>query len=223
MLTNTADTLAGLDAAGDALGQSIEELPPTAGATSRALTRLDPVLDDAAAISRELRPAAKVLGPASHSLDATARTAIRVDPKAATLAGPVDGALGSVGVFARNPASRTSLKLLGSTDLATFGASAFVGLGGILRTSWDAEKYCRAASTWMRRLVDITSDGNAGGNWLRMTVLFAPSEMTARATPSPDLHANVYPNENAQECEAGNEGYGPGQQIGNPPGIQGGP
>jgi len=169
------------------------------------------------------RPAARTLGPASRSLSATARTAIRVDPKAARLAGPVDQSLGAVGVFSRNPASRTALKLLGASDLATFGSSAFVGLGAILQTSWDAEKHCRAASTWMRRLVDISSDGNSGGHWLRMAAILDVGQMQPQAGPSPNLHANPYPNADAGECEAGNEGYAPGRLIGNPPGIQGGP
>ena len=138
------------------------------------------------------------------------------------LARPVDTALSAVGVFAGNPASRTALTLLGDSDLATFGSSAFVGLGAVLETSWEAERSCRVTSTWITRLADLTKDGNAGGNWLRMTGIFEPDEMQARATPSPHLHANPYPNMNDTECEAGNEGYLPGQQIGNPPGIQGG-
>ena len=181
------------------------------------------MLDDTVAISRDLSPAAETLAPASRRLSSTARTAIRVDPKAARLAAPVDNALGAVGVFSRNPASRTSLKLLGSADLATFGSSAFVGLGAILQTTWDAEKHCRATSTWSKRLVDITRDGNAGGHWLRMGPILDISQMLARSDPSPNLHANPYPNADASECEAGNEGYAPGQLIGNPPGIQGGP
>jgi len=223
LVRNTSDTFAALDAAGNSLGESIEEFPPTAAAAQDALRTLGPVLDDTAAISRELRPAARELGPASRSLSATARTAIRVDPKLGTLARPVDGALNAVGVFARNPASTTSLKLLGSSDLATFGSSAFVGLGAILSTTWEAEKHCRAASTWIKRLVDISGDGNSGGNWLRMTPIFELGQMLPKAQPSEDLHNNPYPNVNASECEAGNEGYAEHQTIGNPPGIQGGP
>ncbi len=222
LVGHSSDTLGALDRAGDSLGEGIERFPPAAGATQSALRTLGPVLDDTAAISRDLQPAAEVLGPTSRRLSSTARTAIRVDPKVATLARPVDNALGAVGVFSRNPASRTALDLLGSTDLATFGSSAFVGLGAILQTTWEAERSCRVATTWVARLVDLTRDGNSGGNWLRMAGVFEPDEMLARATPSPNLHANPYPNANATECEAGNEGYGPGQQIGNPPGIQGG-
>jgi hypothetical protein len=43
------------------------------------------------------------------------------------------------------------------------------------------------------------------------------------ANPSPNLGVNYYPNENAHECESGNEPapkvFGP-PQLGNPPGLQ---
>ena len=41
--------------------------------------------------------------------------------------------------------------------------------------------------------------------------------------PAANLHVNPYPNENAQECEGGNEGYVGEQLFGNPPGLQGKP
>lgn len=222
LIRNASVTFGALDSAGDSLGQSIEELPPTERAAQSALRPLNPVLDDAAAISRSLLPAATVLPATTRRLHASTRTAIRVDPKIGTLARPLDGTLGAVGAFTRNPASRSALKVLGSTDLATFGASAFVGLGAILQTTADAERHCRVASTWIRRLVDITSEGDSGGNWVRMIPILEGGQMQAQAAPSPNLHANPYPNANAAECEAGNEGYAPGQLIGNPPGLQGG-
>ena len=151
------------------------------------------------------------------------RTATRVDPRAGTLAEPLDGALSAVGSFSTNPASLTSLQLLGTNDLATFGASAFVGLGAILSTTWDAERYCGIVSKWGHALSNVLSDGDEGGNWIRMSPLFQLDETLPSATPSANLHANPYPNENAQECEAGHEPFLPGQQVGNPPGLQGKP
>ncbi len=53
-----------------------------------------------------------------------------------------------------------------------------------------------------------------------MIPILNSGQMLHQATPSSDLHVNFYPHENSQECEAGNEPYGPGQQIGNPPGLQ---
>jgi phospholipid/cholesterol/gamma-HCH transport system substrate-binding protein len=222
-VANAAATFGALDAAGDSLGTSIAEFPSTAVAATRALRNVQPVLDDAAAITRELEPAAAQLPDTTRKLDTALRTAARVDPRAAVLAKPLDDALGAVGSFSANPASLTSLQLLGATDLATFGASAFVGLGAILSTTWDAERYCGTATAWARALRDVLSDGDEGGNWIRMAPLFKLSETFPSAEPAAELHANPYPNQNAQECEAGHEGFGPGQQIGNPPGLQGKP
>jgi hypothetical protein len=72
----------------------------------------------------------------------------------------------------------------------------------------------------MRNLASIASEGDAGGNWLRMIPIFATNQTNHSATPDPQLHVNYYPHENASECEAGNEPYTPGQAIGNPPGNQ---
>ena len=222
-VVNAAATLGALDDAGDALGTSIGEFPSTAIAATRALTRVRPVLEDAAAITRDLEPAADTIADTTRKLDVAVRTATRVDPKAARLAKPLDGALSAVGSFSTNPASLTSLQLLGTNDLATFGASAFVGLGAILSTTWDAERYCGVVSSWAHALSNVLSDGDEGGNWIRMSPLFEINETLPTASPSANLHANPYPNENAQECEAGHEPFLPGQQVGNPPGLQGKP
>jgi virulence factor Mce-like protein len=216
-----ADTLAALDEAGGALGESIHALPGTARRAGDALHTLRPVLDDAAAIAADLRPAASALEPATARLHTTMRTAIRVDPEVATLDRPLAAVLGAVRGFAANPASAGSLRLLGGTDLATFGSSAFLGLGAILSTTWEAEQHCRVASNWIAGLSEALSDGDAGGNWLRMIPVFQRDEMFPASEPAAGLHANPYPKENAEECEAGNEPYVPGRHIGNPAGRQG--
>ena len=70
----------------------------------------------------------------------------------------------------------------------------------------------------------MTSDGDAGGNWIRMIPVFELREMLPRVEPTADLHANPYPNENAQRVRGRQRGLrAAGQLIGNPPGLQGGP
>jgi virulence factor Mce-like protein len=219
-VANATATFGALDAAGGALGESVAELPATERTAQRALRTLRPVLDDAAALARDLRPAADVLTSAAHRMHATATTATEVAPRFGTLARPMDRAFAAVGTFADNPASTGALEALGGEDLATFGTSSFVGLGAILKTTWDAERHCRVASTWQQRLAAMASDGDAGGNWMRMLPIFETGQSIANAHPSANLHANPYPNQNAEECEAGNEGYSEAQLIGNPPGLQ---
>lgn len=225
LVGNSSATLGAVDAAGNSLGESIEAFPPTAQAARRALHDANPVLADVAAISRDLKPAADELPRSLGRIDPLVRTATLVGPRVATLASPLQRTFKSLGAFTSNPASRTSLRLLGSNDLATFGASAFVGLGAILATVYEAERHCGVASSWVRGLRSISGDGDSAGNWLRMIPIFTPDfeETLPSGKPSPNLHANIYPTENATECEAGHEGYAAGQHIGNPPGRQGAP
>jgi virulence factor Mce-like protein len=220
---NTAVTFRALDDAGDSLGDTVEALPGAADSATSALGTLQPVLDDAAALARDLEPAAAALRPTAANLHTTMRTAIRVDPQVGTLAVPLDRTLRSLDTFVAEPAGSNTLRLLGSGDLATVGASAVVGLGSVIETTWEAEKHCRVATQWIAHQREMTSDGDAGGNWIRMLPVIALREMLPASEPTDDLHANPYPNANAQECEAGNEGHAEGQLIGNPPGLQGAP
>ena len=75
------------------------------------------------------------------------------------------------------------------------------------------------------RLRNCVSEGDTTGTWFRTVVVEQPNEIQPQASPSPGLHTNPYPNTDAPgqtpECEAGNEPYKPGQQIGNVPGNQG--
>jgi hypothetical protein len=64
------------------------------------------------------------------------------------------------------------------------------------------------------------AQGDTYGSFSR-TALYAYVPQTLQtAHAEPGLHFNAYGNENASECETGNEPYLPGKQIGNPPGNQ---
>ena len=215
-----ASTLAAIDAAGGALGHTIDELPPTEAVATSTLRRARPVLADAAAITVALRPGAALLPRATRNLDAVLRTGYPVLRRTSPLARVLEGTFLAVEAYSRDPAATEVLQVLGSTDLATFGASNFVGLGGLLRGSADAQLYCNAVAVWLRNLVSATSEGDSAGAWIRMSDLNNQAQQSQSSTPSADLHLNFYPNENAGECEAGNEPYAPGQAIGNPPGNQ---
>jgi virulence factor Mce-like protein len=215
-----ASTLAAVDAAGGALGQGLDELPPTEAAGTSTLRHLRPVLADAAAITVALRPGAALLPRATRNLDAVLRTGTPVLRRTSPLAGVLEATFLAVERYSRDPAATQALQVLGATDLATFGTSTFVGLGGLLRGAADAQLHCNAVALWLRNLVSASSEGDSAGAWIRMSVVIDPPQDSQTATPSSDLHLNYYPNENANECEAGNEPYAPGQAIGNPPGNQ---
>jgi hypothetical protein len=105
-------------------------------------------------------------------------------------------------------------------------------LAGVLPDLRTAVEYlapyqlnCNYIALGARNLASTPSQGNASGNWLRFAAVLQPDEMFPRATPAPNLHFDPYPNAGApgqpDECEAGNEPYLPGQQLGNVPGNQG--
>ena len=185
---------------------------------------MQPVLADVATIARELDDAGDVLPGSVRALNGAMVAAESAVPRLGALAGPTDDAFAAVRRFAANPASREALELIGSEDLPTFGASAFVGLGAILKATWDAEQHCGVITSWQDSLARLTSDGDRGGNWIRMGPIIAQGMDTPAHEPYEELHYNAYPHENAQECEAGNEPYTPGRQaLGNPEGAQGAP
>jgi hypothetical protein len=171
-------------------------------------------------VTRSLRGAAPLLPSTLEDVDTAVRAAVPVDRGAGKLAPSLDTALKAVDRFAADPASMGAIQALKGEDLATFGGSAFIGLGAVFHTVAVAQLNCNVAALWMRNLASIGSEGDSGGNWLRMIPVFMSNETTHSSTPAADLHVNYYPHENSTECEAGNEPYAAGQAIGNPAGKQ---
>jgi hypothetical protein len=136
--------------------------------------------------------------------------------RAPQLAGTLEQALASLDALARDPASRQTFEVLGSSDLATLGASAFVGLGAILRAVAPAQFACNVTGLWVKNFASSLSEGDSTGTWLRFSPVLDVDQLLQSGTPAPDLHLDPYPVEDASQCQAGNEGYASGQRIGNP-------
>jgi virulence factor Mce-like protein len=215
LLNHGATTAAALDT--PALGTTIDQLPSTESVGTTVLTNSLPVLSDAASITQELKPSAALLPTASRDLDAILRSATPAFRGVPRLASELQTALVTVDSLARDPASTETFKVLGSSDLATFGSSAFIGLGAILRTVAPAQFACNVAGLWVRNFASALSQGDSAGGWLRFAPIIDLGEMLPVSQPSPDLHDNFYPIENSSQCQAGNEGYTGKQLIGNPP------
>jgi len=179
------------------------------------------VLVDAASIVQSLKPAAALLPTAAQRLDAIITAATPVFRRVSPLAADLQTALVAVQALARDPASTQTFKVLGSSDLATFGSSALVGLGAILRTVAQAQFSCNVAGLWARNFGSALTEGDPTGAWLRFAPILDQSggnraELFQQSSPSPDLHLNFYPKENSSECQAGNEVYSGAQKIGDP-------
>ncbi|MGE5617547.1 MAG: MlaD family protein [Candidatus Woesearchaeota archaeon] len=215
LLGNAASTFNALQRS--ALGQAIDRLPATESVASAELTRSLPALAEAAQVVSGLRPAAGLLPAAARGFDQVVRTATPVFGPIPTLAHRLQVTLSVQGALARDPFSTRTFRALGSTDLATLGASTFVGLGAILKAIAPAQLACNLAGLWVRNFASAISEGDGSGSWLRTMPLTDSNQSTETGTPAPDLHLNIYPIEDQSQCQAGNEGYTGRQLIGHPP------
>ncbi len=215
LLTNAATTFDALTNSN--LGAAIDQAPPTEQVATTVLTNALPVLTDAASIVQSLKPGAALLPVAAASLDAIVRGATPVFKQVPELSTNLRAAFVAVDALATDPASIETFKVLGSTDLATLGSSAFIGLGAILKTVAGEQLACNVTGLWVRNFASSLSEGDSTGAWLRFAPIITVSQLLQTPTPSPDLHLNYYPKADLTNgCQAGNEVYRGGQLIGDP-------
>jgi virulence factor Mce-like protein len=217
LLSDSAATFQALNHS--ALGQTIDQLPSTESTATTVLTNAQPVLADAATVVQDLKPGAALLPAAAQDLDQIIRAATPVYKLAPQLAAKLQTALVDVQTLAKNPAAIESFNVLGNNDLATFGASAFVGLGAILEAAAPAQLACNVEGLWANNFGgpnNALSEGDSVGTWLRSGLVLDSSTLEQAAKPAADLHVNYYPNETSGDCSAGNEIYRAGQAIGQP-------
>lgn len=211
LLVNGAATLDALEAAGPQLEQAIEELPRTELVATRTLRAIRPVLDDAAAISRDLRPGSELLPLAARRLDAAVRTTIPVLRRVPGLSTQLRSTLVALNRLARNPSSSGAIRKL-TTTVTT--------LDGTLQTVLPAQRTCNILGLTTRNLGEVVDFGNVDGAGLNALFMLGLDQQLQQAGPSGDLHANPTPINDDTECETGNEPFLPGRQIGNPAGLQ---
>jgi virulence factor Mce-like protein len=214
LLSNGATTFGALQRA--SLGEAIDQLPPTESVGTRVLTQAEPVLADAATIVRALKPAAALLPHTASRLDLVLRQGPSVFSLLPGVSSRLNGALGSVDRLAKTPAATQTFQVLGSNDLGSTGASAFVGLGAILNAVAPAQFACNVAGLWARNFASSLSEGNSNNAWLRAMPVIDLSQMLQSSAPAANLHANPYPIEDSGQCQSGNEVYTGPQKIGHP-------
>lgn len=214
LIEGAATTFEALDAAGRALPDAISELAATERVGIRATAALRPVLADAAAIARDLRPATRVLPRASRRIGAALAATTPGLRRVPDLRAPAERALRSVDRLARDPATGGALRQLTSTVVAVRSVLGVLG---------PAQEHCNLLGVWTRNTSSIVSQGDANGNWLTFLLLVGQADTVLHAErPAPRLHLNPYPRTDATECEAGNEVFGPGRKLGRPEGVQDG-
>jgi virulence factor Mce-like protein len=216
LLRDAEITLTALEAAGPELEQTLEELPPTIATSTPALAELRAPLREARHLTSTLRRAAPLLAPVSRRLTSTLQAGIPALDVVPPVAAELHPALRSLRALAARAPLAASVLLLGE---------ALPQLDTGVRFIAPYQLVCNYGGLAARNLASTFSEGTASGNWLRFIPVFALEEGQQSAAPAPDLHYNPYPNGAAPgqplECEAGNEVYLPGRQIGNIPGDQG--
>jgi virulence factor Mce-like protein len=198
------------------LGAAIDQLPPTESVGTTVLTNARPVLMDAAVIVHDLKPGAALLPSTAQKLDGLLRAAPPVFRQLPPVATALQGALVAVRKLAEDPASTQVFRVLGSNDLGTAGASAFVGLGAILNAVAPEQFACNIAGLWVRNFASSLSEGDSTSGWLRISPVVDANQLTQASAPAPNLHINNYPVENTHQCQAGNEAYTGAQNINQP-------
>jgi virulence factor Mce-like protein len=198
------------------LGQTIDQLPPTETVATNVLNNARPVLSNAATIIQDLRPGAALLPSTAQRLEVLLRAAPPVFRALPAVASGIRQALGATRKLADDPAATQAFQVLGSNDLGTTGASAFVGIGAILAAVAPEQFACNIAGTWISNFASALSEGNNVSGWLRISPVIDAAQLTEAAKPASDLHADYYPIEDSQECQAGNEVYTGKQSLGNP-------
>jgi virulence factor Mce-like protein len=210
LLGGLATTLDAALAAEDELDQTLVALPPTLSSARRALRTTSPVLDDAAALMRDVRPAAALLPDAAGGLSDLARRGTPVLERAIDLGPDLEETLRAVGRLVAEPSA------LGSVERLT---EVVASLGPTLREVNPFQVDCNYLGLWTRNASSTISEGDAHGTWFRFIPIYQPSEILQSAEPAPELHVTPYGRVDG-ECEIGNEPFLPGQRIGNPEGLQ---
>jgi virulence factor Mce-like protein len=216
ILSDGETTLAALNAAGPALDATLERLPGAIGSGTAALRTLRPVLAKARSLTARFAPASDLLPSTTRRLYAALETGLPVLRRVVPLGERLKASLASLGSLVNDtPVARVLGRLARSLPTAREGLDYLT----------PYQTVCNYLTIGLENVASLSSEGNAGGNWLRVEPIFQPSEMLPHSSPAPQLHYNPYPNGAApgqpRECEAGNEPYLPGRHIGPGPGDQG--
>lgn len=173
-----------------------------------------PLLTDAAALARDIRPGVRLLPRAATELDRALDEGVPVLRRAVALATRLEDTLRAVAELSEDPATVDTL-----TRLLRVLQSAKPTLEFLA----PAQLQCNYLGLWTRNVPNTISEGDDSGTWFRtVTLADKVNEALSSAEPAPDLHVNPYAHAGDNgECEAGNEPWLPGQRIGNVPGDQG--
>jgi virulence factor Mce-like protein len=215
LFDNANTTLHALSDVRPELAAVLAGLPPTEAIAIDTLRVTRPVLGETRQLLRELRPGVRALPSASRRLHSALDRGIPVLRRTGDLADRLTDTLEAVEDLAADPLTTDSLTRLDRVLRSGLPT---------LRYVVPAQSVCNYLGLWLRNASSTIAEGDLGGTWVRTLVIVNQDEMLQTDKPAPRLHFNPYPATGGPgtggECEAGNEPFLPGQQIGNLPGVQ---
>jgi virulence factor Mce-like protein len=226
LFINLDRTFAALDAvAKPYIQDSITEGRPALDAGIRSFPIQRPFLRNTQGLFHELRPGVRALRTAAPDLASAFTVGTRTLRRLPSLNRRTANLLRELQRFANDPVAPRGIKRLAET-LET--------LNPTLQNLAPAQLQCNYVTLWFRNVSSLLSEGDVHGTWQRFIIIATPqgrnneggpSSAPANGTNSDNyLHSNPYPNTASpgqpKECEAGNEPFKAGQQIGNVRGRQ---
>jgi virulence factor Mce-like protein len=208
--------------------ETISKSPAAEDTAIATLPTIRPFLANTGKLFGELRPGFHAIAPVQKDLGNSIVEGVKALALAPAFNAQLDPTAQAVLNLSNNAGART-----GINDLTTFNNT----LGPPLSFITPAQSVCNYGTLLFRNVASFQSFQVGSGTAQRFIVLQPPfgqnSEIGPSSAPANDgsqsaanfLHYNPYPNTASpgqpRECEAGNEGYVPGVQIGNVAGDQG--
>lgn len=215
LITNGSVTFTSLATVRAALAATIDDAPGAESSATRALIRLASPLNALAAATVRLHAAGPALPRTLSEVNSTLTAGDRPLTEIPPFASRLRVALHALASTSRAPTTVQALTLLHS---ATSAATPL--LAGLT----PAQTVCNVIGIWGPNFASTfgsigVGQGPSIAN-IGLTTLGAKLEELQHAAPAPNIAINYQPNENANECESGNEPYNGTQQLSNPPGDQ---
>jgi virulence factor Mce-like protein len=209
-----APTLRAIGAENDANGQTLQLQPSVEDATISASRVAAPVLRDAAALTKELRPGVRELPRTVRALDRAVDRGVPILRRAPVLGTQLQATLRSVDRTLQRQSFGDALTLLTPTF------NELVPPFQLLHTQ---QVKCNYVGLFARNASSAGSAGDENGNWLRIGLVVSADQTLRSPNPDPRLHYQVYPDNDQGPngeggCAVGSENYTPGKVIGRVPG-----
>ncbi|WP_210495931.1 MlaD family protein [Patulibacter sp. SYSU D01012] len=214
LLRGARRTLDAVAAESPSLAATIRDLPGTEDETRRAAREVTPVLRDVAALAKELRPGVRQLPATVDALHDVAVRGIPVLRDTPSLAGELTATLRTLDGALQRGTTKDSLTML--VPIAE-------NLLPTLRTVVPQQTKCNYAGLFARNASSAGSAGDENGNWLRIGLVLNLAQTLRTPDADPNLHYQVYPDNDPGGCAVGNEPYARGKVIGAVPGYVSGP